>query len=683
MRRRTIFISLAFLAFSAILLSLFLFQPPQGPPSYQPKAQPSPSISMQECGIANSEGGYSGFCTLLLDTPHANTSFSIFLFPQKPKTSVYFLDYPHIEARDYGGLNSYLEKRFSESGILFHETGYERLQTVSDSIILIPTGVFPKPLYENLQNISEKNNVLVYMGASPDYLLEADGSIISNPSPPSISLPSPSRWNSIPLKSSYIYSSRLSLDKFKSAKEAGEELFQIAVSHPWLSQASQAQFSLDKFKGKKTIFFPTQLSEGHPRLFSGEQGIVRDFNKIEKPAGNLLHAKSSAYSRGLEVQAALNKSFSSSVFLSLSLFISRDGAETGSEWIGNASMREIWFRSFPLSRELSPGDYLLSIRDQYSQTYAQSYLHIKNITAAKLPEGEGANLFIILQDGHPIADSFAEISLENKTSLGSQPVVGGVIRLPEGIGSPGPSTFYFEIEGVRISAQSSPPQNIFSFYATYGIPAIALVIIAYLFFKRRTSRFCVVFPDMKPQLFSQVKMKKSQAFHAIAIAQSEFPSICIGITLQDARRALQKEARKQGKDVIFSEETTLDALNSLATEGRIGNYSDYYSLPGQNPKKAAILRMAYDSLVSSGKKFRAGKEGRMHCSKGIIEAFSDGPIPLPPKQGRLLLVFESGQGISDFEESLRCPEGQKLKLKLALQARKLVLCVPEGLPELL
>ncbi|MEM2963529.1 MAG: hypothetical protein QXW70_02445 [Candidatus Anstonellales archaeon] len=662
------------------ITSIFFFQDNEKEPALNREAEAL--IQPAGCGIANAEGSYAAYCNLLLDSP-INTSITAGVFPKAPSREVYFFEYPHIESKDYEALNDYLKKKLFGTGIFFSSISANRLNSVSDSILIVPTGVFPKPIYENILNITSKRNVIVYLGLPPIYLLEQDGSIVSNPEN-ALLFSGKEKWNTIPLGDSYIYYSPLSLDKFNRAKEAGEEILNVVLRQPWLGGTFYS-ITLPPTHSKKTIFFPSQFSEGYLRLFSftPSNTFLLD-EKAKKPPGNLLHSKVSAASKELELQAAINRTFSSSVFLSFSLSIIKDGVEVFRTNIGNASMREIWFRTFPLQVDLQPGDYLLIIHDQYMQTHTKSYLHVKNITVSYFPYQEGLYSFLVSEDGKPMSDTYAEVYVDNATYLGRHPIVGGTIRLsPTSMDKTREHNFRFKIEGKEILTKAEPPHSVFSFYSTYGLPALLLIIGIYLFFKRRGERLVVVFPDVKHSLQQTVRITKGEALEAINSAHSNFPSPFLGLTLQDIRRALQERMRLKGKDVIFSDENVLEILNSLASEGKVRNYLDHYVMHQADPKRSSMLRTAYDFLLSSGKKFKIKKDGSIVCGEDTIEIHTNTCIPKLPQRGRLILLFESEQEMEEFKGQLRGGEKELLALSLALRSGKLLLSTILNVTEIL
>ncbi|OIO21246.1 hypothetical protein AUJ17_02840 [Candidatus Micrarchaeota archaeon CG1_02_47_40] len=634
--------------------------------------------------MANAQGSYEAYCHVLLSGA-SSANLTLYFFPQPPARQVYFIDSPRIEAGGFEALKKSLQKDLAQTGIPFLVIPAENAASLQNSIIIIPSGVFPRALYERLPKLLSSANVLIYNGMPLSYLLEADGSIAQNENASILPLPQKTHgWETFEANSSLIYYNSKTLDKLGGIGEAADDLARAIISQAW-QEGNGSTIALANYSGVKTLFTSSSIAQGYPRIYfeaDARKGIL-DFPKASKFPGNLLHPTLVSSSRALELQIAINKSFSSSVFLSLSLHAMLEGTSVYVQKIGEANISRVWFRSVSLQSELPPGNYVIRLSDQYAQTHAASYLHVKEITVMEKDSVEGAYSFYFEEDGVPLNDVFAEVFLDNQTFAGRQPVSGGYLRINPKTDFSKTHIFHFDISGKRISIESTPSQSIFSFYAVYGIPAVLLVAGVYLLFRRRRTPFSLIFPDAKKGGFLFVRMKKGQALQAIGRASRAFGKVPLGLYISDIRRELEKTLKGEGKNIVLFDENVLEVLNSLKEEGKISNYGDFYMQKCTDARKAALLRQVYEKLVAAGRRFRINKDGGIICGQEEIRIHSQNSLPKLPKKGRLILVFENDEEIDSFRKSLLECEKEKLRFALAIRTKKAILTTSERLGEIL
>jgi hypothetical protein len=669
----------------------------------QPSALPqfSLSASLSEAGIANN--GNSTICFALLSlngTEVEEGSITILLLGEEPKDNILLLDHPAIEADNYADFRRSLQSALSVYNLSVKPVSPSGLQNIKNSTILVPTGLFPASLNKDIPRLIENGNAIIYLGHDLSYLLNDDGSIIQNENKTiDFSDASLIDENSVVSNGSgHFMNIPKTLNDFKDADDAAQYILDALLSSRYQKPISTASFPLNgSFSGERTFLTEGDGAvEGFARIIYSAHGRNGSSNGIitrlaGKETGDLIGPNSSFSGEEMGFKLFLNESYPQPVFLLLHLLIEKDGKEISSQKIGEANVMNVWFSSFSVTNSLEPGDYLLSIVDQFNGRHGSAALHVKNLSVSVIKVIENSYIFDVLLDGKPVDGERAIVSIDGGDKTVPSPVSAGrmsvMAKLPKG-----EHAFNVLIFGRTVTVPyKGADETPVDVYIRYGIPGLLLIAVVYIAFRQRPRRkYLLHVPDAGGEKGEVLSISKEEFLGIFNALEKEFGWKKVPLLPEELSYGIKKHLSKGGRELIVTDDNVSEELERLVKKGDVSSYGDYYALSswlGRNDiVSLSLRRIVRDTLIEKGIHF--SENGVIRAKTGGIEThfyvFKNirGILGMNERAKRVVL-FKDSKHLSLFKRSLLEGGEERIRISLAIQNGSVFLITPDKLGEVI
>ncbi len=249
-----------------------------------------------------------------------------------------------------------------------------------------------------------------------------------------------------------------------------------------------------------------------------------------------------------------------------------------------------------------PGDYILNVSDN-SGVIASGILHVKDFQVSLKSHIGVSYTFLMTVDGAPLDNSEAYVSINNSTDKKKFFISSGLMTIGAKLNK-GSNTFNIAYMG---STMPIPVENneesFLSFYLTYGVPALALVLIVYVGARMtRTPTYRLRFGDSVTYVREEVHLKPDDAVETISQARKDMGLGKAPITQHEYVMSLKRHFTK-GADV--TEGNLEGLLKKLIDKHKIEHHREYYQIRGEGDVRANTLRrMIKEKLIENGISFR-------------------------------------------------------------------------------
>jgi len=249
-----------------------------------------------------------------------------------------------------------------------------------------------------------------------------------------------------------------------------------------------------------------------------------------------------------------------------------------------------------------PGDYVLNVSDN-GGTISSGILHVKDMQVALLEKSGVTYTFRVLVDGEPLNNAEAYVSVGNSSAKKRFYISQGILTVGAKLDK-GANTFNIEYMGQNIPIPvQNDSESVFSFYFTYGIPALVIVLIVYVGARMtKTPTYTLRFGDGVSYVREEIHLDSDKAVEAISLARADMGIGRAPITSHEFAMSLKRH-HTQGADL--TEGNLEGILKKLTDKGRIQNHREYYQIKGDGDVRSNTLRrMIKEKLIENGVMFR-------------------------------------------------------------------------------
>ncbi|MEM4348270.1 MAG: hypothetical protein QXN37_01740 [Candidatus Anstonellaceae archaeon] len=423
------------------------------------------------------------------------------------------------------------------------------------------------------------------------------------------------------------------------------------------------------FSGRNSIIsYPVNFTPAYCRIVHiGQQCRVIDTGKLYPPEGRLKGPNEVV--AGQQAQFELELENERRAQLEAKIFSGR--RLVGKQDIGVA-YGESWVGLFSVNLSTS-GPAIIKVEDQFGNLKASAYVQVVGLSARPIGVKGNRHEFELTFGGRPVEGAvFAWLDDGQKKQVYSS--FGKVVVLANP--SKPTQTINFEYQGAKATLEYKiEPRGFFESYAKYALPAIALVVGAYLLLRaNRKIKYRIVFPETARLPPAMVSVRWKEMEEAYYEADRKNGGHLLTVYPEELAAALAAK-----KKVAIDQHSLNEVLETLVRKGKMSNYEQAYA-PAKILRKLTCgqlhaLRILHDAMLENGLRFSR----KRNLVGGVEIVLFEGKEKVLVGLGkrRRAVLFESAKQKEDFLESLRQNTEQDVLIKIAIQNRKLFLMAPD------
>ncbi|MEM4633871.1 MAG: hypothetical protein QW275_01830 [Candidatus Anstonellaceae archaeon] len=518
------------------------------------------------------------------------------------------------------------------------------LDELSDTIIIAPSGAVPKILNEKSKSLALGNNRIYALAMLDGRLIDEEGNLLAGN-----------------------ISKEIELVRY-FPESNNESIWKVMEKALTMGQNSVEAYS------KNTIAIPINSSIAYCRVFGAEEGRCKFFDsgKLQMPQGRLEGPKEAI--AGSKHAFVLFLGNSSEIGRNLTLYAS---ASKGQVEVWRQKVFEGRLLGGHESRFLvqfpSPGDYVISVEDQFGRTHAQAYVKAVGLSAREVSVN-GRRYEYYLEFGGAPATGHVQARIgegEAKDYFASNGTLV-VWAAPSGNNS-----ITFLHNGATATLPIKGEQDsIWMAYLRLYIPAAVFLIAVYLLIgASRKEKYIITFPKLAQGQSEVLKLGENEVLQSCKRADLKIGGHNLALLPQEiGRSALQIKGKKSwlGLDM----RSLIALLEKMREKGSLVGFEGYYApkefARGFDAKELVMLRRLYEAMLEKGIPFR---KSRLIELKGKqLQIFSGkGKVLAGLGKKRRIVLFASKEDLLEFEKSLEEPSEENTKIKLAISNRKIAL----------
>ena len=616
-------VALAVLVLAAVLLlSQSGTQNTNAAPGKNPSAQQAQSAKITIVRSGMAYGDMGNFPYLIISYSalgYENAGLECKFFTSKPESRVYLLDHAAIDCGDCGAFKAGLVSNFGNYGIPIKYAKPDALGAVSDSILIVPTGAYPKSVLDMESSLLAMNNTILFIGKDKDSVMASDGSVIASQS-------ASAGWGAKSgrtpdgvevyqgLNGGRVLYVQGTVNSFGSPSQAASRVLEIALGKDYLFALARAGIPISGRGNATIIMGNTGAGNGYIYClaqFNGTGGAQKG-SAWSVPAsqknGSLTAAQASVFPASpVQFTYLLNEDYKEPVTLKLSLsMLSKDGPVSAPMDAGTALARETAFGTINSNSPANPGDYIAVLQDQYGRELAVGALHVYNVSATALRIDDNIAQAQIEIDGRPY-DGSATVWKHGSANKAVVGVSGGRLTVP--VKPDGESTLVdidvlgnvsvleFKSQGGNIITQNPLP-----FAAIFGI---AIAAVFYLFFRQPKKKITIVVPEDSDISGEQLDIDSAGVRAAFEGTRSHIGvKKPLPLSIDEIWRGMGRK-NATGAETAFYRENVAGVLEHFERQGVISCHGGYCSMAEDVPKgthigELVLLRKAADALLAHG-----------------------------------------------------------------------------------
>jgi len=576
----------------------------------------SVNINPVKYGILSYNKEYVAYTVLSTNLSAINyASVSLMWFENKPLTKVYMVKEQGVEAQNIDNITEQVKEYVLDyNGLSFDKGGPEHCLYLKDNIIVVPTGRMPKKIYENIDTILANGNVIVYIGMDIDYVIDDSGALIETYDQKSLRKSCPywevekKLWSIINVNNSKGYMLHLDSAPDRTDK-LPEKIIRAIIYNVWQEPLSEKTYTFEESKNDVTLYSaPALYSKGYVRIIcyvSAENVSVSKISdaKISYPVkGRIYYKDKIMKGEDFDVTMKLRADYKEPVHLVLNIDFIHNNELINSQKLTEINIKRVWESTSLVHNVLHPGDYTVSVSDQFNNVWALAYIHVSGLYAEVTEIKENIGTFRITVDGAPMTGNI-EVYIDNEFYI-TQRVSAGFaqFRLPKGKHNMKivyhNSEWNFEFE--------NNSETMLDRYIKYFAPALIIFAVIYLLFKRKSSAvYTLIVPKISEKPVKTRTITRNdivKVFDKIYSAY-DWKKVMLPISVKEFTSGIRKYL--DNKDIYITEGNAIEILN-----GNIEKYGDY-CIPKKylkmNMELAVIKRKVHDKLISLGVLFNERK----------------------------------------------------------------------------
>lgn len=605
----------AALLFSLLILSFFICYT-QSTSQIEMNSTPiskdrfSFEIRPYDYGMVDSSGEERGYLTAWSSENSADGTLEIIMLGRKPLADVYVVDdYPSDENRHQlvGGIKRVL----GDYGVQIHDVNAASIIGMSDSIIIIPSDAMPTSISLHLGKIASSNAV-IFFGKPLSISLSDSGAqqIMGNTTYFSLNLTADD--NGIIEGENVRQYGNARVADFTNGwlvvydqNSTANEIANLILKQGWQENSDDI---FDTLNGTKT-YFTSKVPFGNYTMrvlvsaYGNNDSLLEtfDFTPKEELNGSLSIGENITGDSTTPYSFALRGNLTYPTTYDMTLGFIKDSVNVANYTSLTLVMQTVALEDGAFNANLSSGNYIVRLIDQFGQVRAQAYTHVPDL-AVRLVEIEGARyLFNVTLDDSPDALKRAELTIDSNSSTELDTDEMGQGEVPLSLG-PGIHRFDLSVDGQTASTYYIAPQE--------GPPWLFLIFIlgGMLFattflIKKNSYRKYRIRNYPKDSGGSKHLKVPIEVFMELFFLTQEGRAPGLPLTITDLRLGIQKHATFKGAPVFITDANIFRILEKLVSEGRMLSYRGYF-IPGGieqgKLERLVLLRMISDRLIQLG-----------------------------------------------------------------------------------
>ncbi|VVB57628.1 Uncharacterised protein [uncultured archaeon] len=592
--------------------------------------------------------------------------------------------------------------------------GVQNLSTLTASpdgrVLILPAGAWPRALMERWNETVGPRDLVVYLGALDDQVLQEDGGV---------------RLGGV--------DAELRADGQEVDSPLGGRLLQTAHgSRVWrIGHTLNEYENLDALAGPLMERAVTALEPGlesrtpvnwgareQSAVVMRPQGVTRPAQVrlvLRDAQGNwqrvwdaYLPAQSGELDGPAQVnlggpaafQVRLQPGYSQTERLRYrAVFVMPNQSAYGEQELGEGSLQPggAWLGSFTYRNWSVGGDWRVDVRDQFERTYAAALVHVVEYRLQPLPASGSVQRLSILRDGQVMQEGTVRLRLAGHADWSEVSVHNGVVSFAaEGEGA---QAVQVEAEGVTLQYTTDlGGGGPWAAAWRWGLPALLLAGILYLVLKPKSRAvYRIRLLEQPPAQGRTVRLGAAQWMDLLQAgskpwnggrAEGEWV-----LRAEEAAELMQRQRVGQ-QPLVVSLEAAQELLDELVRRGRLAKWREWYGPAEKEEKRAkggsgdaqetairrrALERQLHDRLVEAGIRARPvrGGNGLEDAQGRRWQAYEPHGGLAALEHGRLAhaLVFADAAEQKAFMEELGRREGagaERIRLSLRTGRLKLV-----------
>lgn len=609
---------------------------------------------------------YSAYALVhFLDTPPKNCTANIWTTKQYIDDSVYILNVPisdRASSETISDFDDLFRITAHSKGLSVNTVSIQELDNVpSYSILIIPTGYFPKQLIDTgvLNELLSKNINIIYIGNSFDQgFVNAKGDITSGVGSSTVGFSSQAGdCNGLSLsnplytatsgqgKGAYnfgAYYGCISFYKYSSSdqslsnggmllfvpqsldtgwdnyKDAVSDIIKIVVEQPWSVSNSIQTYNCSSISQEKNLaLFSKSMSKNYG-------GVVVSITSCNKTQYTLFNAKKSTLGHMYAAQEGVIVPFEMSTKQTMFwvepispisgrkkfyIDVYKDGKVFGKP-MSLGYLNTNTGKSLNSEVHTEKGNYLFALRDDQGNQYAKLYL--RSTFADISYKGYRSNSlfsFEITKDGVPYKLKYVTLNIDNGLYKFNYSNVDSIdVQLPNDL-HPGNHVFTFTIGQITKTINISvvkESSSLFSDPMIWGAVLISVLLfgVGYIFEKKDVIKYSLDIPDFIPSERRHIELPAVKILELFDKINEEYGWDHTPLKANEIRREILKIIYNS-RQVNITEYNTETVLSHLCQWGYIFKVGDYY-VPlswvkdtKRSPKYLAIFRRLRDSCIKN------------------------------------------------------------------------------------
>ncbi|MFH1285854.1 MAG: hypothetical protein ABIH99_04690 [Candidatus Micrarchaeota archaeon] len=417
-------------------------------------------IGYTRAGVLNygeKNGSYIHFLNLAVSSKYVGSYELEYLWLKtRPLKQVYFLDYERVGMGNFEVFKTSFGGKLAEYGLDARKSSVDEIKRKKDCVIIIASGLMPTPLAENntLLEMIEANNTVIYMGKGFDLSLSRTGA--PEPLGENFSRALGIAYSSkgVELLSSAQGKARMSrenesaviayenagyliilpeLERLKNAEDTADFLAYYIVQNGWQTPLSnrtvRANLSgnfAENYAANVTLFSNRSAeNQGYGRVIYraqmkngsiGEIKGVLDTVGERVRSGNLLVVSEQVFPAvNYTIAYQFPENYTSTRAVSLKLRTWKNNVLVEEKEAGRIKVKTIGIGSEVIGQNLSAGNYLIELVDDFGKVKGAAMLHVSNLSVNIVDASNTLDRFgfSVKIDGQPAENFEGIIRIDN------------------------------------------------------------------------------------------------------------------------------------------------------------------------------------------------------------------------------------------------------------------------------
>ena len=694
------------------------------------------------------------------------------LYPSSLPTDVYLLDHPCDECTGKDQFASSLERSLKRNGMIPANSTLTTLKInqlerlTKKGIIIVPTGRIPADMVDthsdaNLKRLTELGCVIIYIGSDFRLSIDRNGVVkevpqtalgemdIAYSANPGAGASKPYNLeqsqfsltgkdvttiaNAIYAKKMnngyfVVFPDTLDLGWSKSGPTAaGRDVAELIYQSDWMSPIAEGANTVESQENnnsfRDTLFLsPSNENGGNVRLYittysfnATEEGKYKEFKReymdinVTNPVtGRMRHSPIGVNGSTLNFNIEFRENFSEPRDINIFLKAYKDGDQVQEQDLGTVTFITVYERNMRYNVNLSGGNHILRVTDFSGKVYAQSFLHIPEVTISTVESfwDPPSFKFALLSDGVPVPNTKVKFTMDGKYETTVTTDSAGQFSFkPKETPEFGDHKFVFDATGKTMTITLNRPRMTTFFDDPKNqviIVAIILVAILGVALQRtEPPKYSIDVPDFPPQKKERIPISRYSLVNLIENVNKDYRWKWMPLTTQEIKTNVRKKITYQGKPILISDYNLEKLLSQLVETGEAFNYLGLYGLKawtgvsGKSPRYLTIFRLLRNFFINNAVLFTdigqrtdcdilvnyRGENIYVHIYEGeqtITRAL------LAARKGRNYIVFESAEEMAEFERKLAASATRlSVNLKMEMDNRRIILTHVDALGVLL